>query len=144
MGMRTPLISLLAGLLSGCIYYEPVPDQARRPLSAANASSGLSKEDVLRLTQAAVPEDAIIAKINADGIKARPSADDVIDFAKAGVSERVIQAMLRGRLATSAGDVQSVETMRYYGYYYPPAWWGSCDPWWGYHGWDHHGFGHHY
>lgn len=128
-----------AVLLSGCIYYEPFPVQARRPLGGgAVAGEGVSKDDVVRLTRAGISEGTIVSKIKAVGVVARPSADDIIELSNAGVSEGVIQVMLSAQVADTAPSAAA----SYY-YYYPAYRWSYYDPWWGHHYGDHHDWGHH-
>lgn len=132
-------------LLSGCIYYEPVPVQARRPMGGgAVAGEGVSKDDVVRLTRAGISEGTIVSKIKAAGVLARPTSDDVIELSNAGVSEGVIQAMLSARVATTGGTLPSAEVVPYYyPYYYYPAYGWYDNPWGSHHYWDHHDWGHH-
>lgn len=131
---RFALVLACGALLSGCIYYEPVPVQARRPLGVGES---VSKDDVLRLTRAGISEGTIISKIKAAGMLARPSADDVIELSGAGVSEGVIQAMLSAQVSDTVPSTAAPY------YYYPAYGWSYYNPWLGHHYWDHHDWGHH-
>lgn len=62
--------------------------------SSARASS-FSWKDVRDMSEAGVPDDIIIQKINATDLVFELKADQIIDLWEAGVSQKVITAMLK-------------------------------------------------
>jgi hypothetical protein len=65
-------------------------------LREIDARGSLSILDVIRLSQAGMSDNLIIAKIDQSGSRFDLSAQDMIDLKRSGVSERVIEHMIRG------------------------------------------------
>ncbi len=64
-------------------------------LIAAPYAQAITKEDVVKLTQAGLGDEVIIAKIRKDGTVFDLSAADILELKKAGVTAKVLQAMLQ-------------------------------------------------
>ncbi|MGA8026473.1 MAG: hypothetical protein WB992_04965 [Bryobacteraceae bacterium] len=63
-------------------------------LSAQNSDTGLTVEEVVRLTRAGFSEDIIITKIKKNGKAFDLSTDELLDLKKDGVSDTVVKYML--------------------------------------------------
>lgn len=144
-----PKAALLAAALvtASCVYYEPVPEYAARPPRKTRPASPVTKAEVLKLTKAGLGDDVIVTRIRVEGVESFPSADDVIELKEAGVTDRVLEAMLSAESAPRGDD--EVRPRVVYRYAYPQygyGAWSYYDPWhygWDHH-WDHHGHGHHW
>lgn len=77
-------------------------------VSASAAAEPLTKETVVELTKLGLGDEAIIAKIKADGTIFDLSADDMISLRQQGVSSPVIAAMLSNK--SSAAQVMSMDS----------------------------------
>ena len=145
----TSLLGLTVCLLSGCVI-GPVPRYRVREA----ATPPLNSEEIVRMVKAGLSEATIIEKINADGLEARPTAEQIAALKKDGVSEGVLRAMLTAPLRERTEE-RIVYTEDYYPYYYPysysPWWYGPywySWPYWGwqfryypFHGWGYRGYG---
>ena len=83
-----PLV-LMAGLF-GCAaarypYVSSVSEKNRR----------LTKEDVVNMVTSGVGDDVVISLIKATSSRFKLSVSDIVELKKAGVSERVIECMIR-------------------------------------------------
>jgi hypothetical protein len=112
---RLAVLVLLVG--TGCYgprayYVEPQVMPARRPVS---------REDVRTLVRAGVGDEIIATKIRAEGVTARPTADEVVALKKDGASDKVVEAMLAAPV-TSAAPARVV-------YPPPPYPYGGWGPW---------------
>lgn len=65
-------------------------------------SPPLTKDQVIQMTKAGLPDDVIIAKVNAEPEPMNLSTDDLIALKTAGVSDNVIKAMIAPRAAAPA------------------------------------------
>jgi hypothetical protein len=124
-------------LLGGCVYpyarsvpiYESAPPP--RPLTQP-----VTVEDVLKLSAAGVSEDIILAKLQAEGVAAKPSAEQIVTLKTAGVSDRVIAEMLAARAPVTREPERPVVYYRYEyypGWYYYPWWYAWPSPYWHFH-----------
>lgn len=88
------LACLLSGglLLGGCVVYE---DRVHTP-----GVTPVGKADVLGYRAAGAPDEQILDLIHQNGVARKPTADDLIDLAAAGVSDRVTRAMLEAPVTT--------------------------------------------
>jgi len=110
----------LAGGVIGSAFdrsEEVADDRARetearveRALHEAGRNGGrLSVLDVIRMSQAGISDDLIMAKMDQTGSYYDLSASEIIDLTRSSVSERVIAYMLRGpQMESSVGDARSV------------------------------------
>jgi uncharacterized membrane protein YgcG len=83
----------------------------------------MTRDDVMTLSTAKVSDDVIIDQMGITGTYFDLSTRDIIDLAKAGVSDKVISAMMK----TNQPSQTSGEG---YSYYYPPYYWYSGYPYW--------------
>jgi len=107
-------------LLAGC-YTEPVPYYTVR----RSDPGGLSTEEIVKLAKAGTSDAIIIEKINSTGIAAKPTAEQLADLKKEGVSDAVLSAMTTARVAEPK---ESVETIYHYPYYSYPYYYGYGYP----------------
>jgi hypothetical protein len=91
-------------------------------------------DEVLRLSHAGISDDIILDQIAAWDFAFELSADDIIELRSLGVSEAVLEALIRTGAVEDDG-YRSVRTHVYFGagyyspwYAYPYAWAGYCDP----------------
>ena len=85
-------------------------------------SSGVA--DVVKLSQAKVSEDVVLSYVQNAGTTSSLSADDIVQMRKAGVSDRVINAMLdkhsRAMEIAQRAEAQAPETADSSGNSAPP------------------------
>ena len=85
-----------AGLVGGAIADGVAAKKAQKAAQAASADAiarAPSLEDVVKMTQNAVPPEAIIEQVRTSGVIYRLSADQIIWLNNQGVDKRVINAM---------------------------------------------------
>ncbi|HEY7329429.1 MAG TPA: hypothetical protein VH592_17450 [Gemmataceae bacterium] len=85
-----------AGLVGGAIADGVATKKAQRAAQAASAEAiarAPSLEDVVKMTQSAVPPEAIIEQVRTSGVVYRLTADQIIYLNNQGVDRRVINAM---------------------------------------------------
>jgi hypothetical protein len=90
-------------------------------------------DEILRLTQAEVPDHIVLEQIEAWGFAFELTADDIVELRALGVSDAVLEALVHTDNAPEyvGDDSPSVYfSAGYYSpwYYYPYAWGGYCDP----------------
>lgn len=129
---KSPLIltGVALAAISGCTY--PIRQQMPPP-------TPMTHEDVVRLSRAGISEDVITESVEVRGLgETLSSAENVIDLKQSGLSDRVLEAMVKARIVRSesiAGD----GPYWVYGYPYCPG----CP--WGYSGaYATFGHGHHH
>ena len=76
--------------------------------------ASITKEEIVKLSQDGVSDDTIIAKIRQDRSAFRLSADEILELKKAGVSDRVVQAML-GSFTSKEGKGLEIENRSHRG-----------------------------
>ena len=105
--------------------------RAERALYEVEANDRLSLLDVIRMSQAGIRDDIIVAKIDQSGASFDLSTQDIIDLKRSSVSERVIEHMLRTRPARySEPRGRTVyRTRTYHRYEYQPRVATSYDIW---------------
>ena len=84
--IRFLLLAAGSLLLSGCIVRE------RRTITPG--VNPVTQSEVTSMTKAGYADSAILLRIHADGVQARPQVTDVVAMKEAGVSDSVINAML--------------------------------------------------
>jgi hypothetical protein len=87
----------------------------------------MTKDDVIKLSQAGVGDDVIIRMLDASGSTFRLKTIDVVELADSGVSDRVISEMMQERERSKEGE-------RSGGYFYYSPFYGFAtypfwDPW---------------
>ncbi len=82
------------GFVDGDHVLEPTASAAMEPLPQL-AQTPLTNANVLGLLQAGFSDDVLIAKIRGSSPAFSLEASDLVDLKKAGVSDRVIEAMLQ-------------------------------------------------
>jgi hypothetical protein len=85
-----------AGLVGGAIADGVAAKRTQRAMQAASAEAvarAPSLEDVVKMTQNAVPPDTIAEQIRTSGVMYRLTADQIIWLSQQGVDKRVIQTM---------------------------------------------------
>jgi len=86
--MRKAFILVLGiPLLGGCFVREY---RTRTP-----AVNPVTREDVMAMSAAGYPDSAILERIGREGVLRAPGADDIITMKNAGVSNAVLDGMLR-------------------------------------------------
>ncbi len=90
-------------------------------------------DEVLRLTQAEVPDSVVFEQIEAWAFIFELTADDIVELRALGVSDAVLEALVH--TANAAESISTDAQPVYYstGYYspwysFPYAWGGYCDP----------------
>lgn len=137
---------LCFALWTGCVV-EPLPRYRVRDVRPG----GLKSEEILRMSQAGVSDAIIIERINADGIVAQPTSEELVALKKEGLSDQVLWAMLAARIEAAEKVVEYVYYPYSYSYPYAygyPYYYGSWGYYpygyaWPYAGW-HHGYYSHY
>ena len=117
--MRTP--TLVLALLTGC---SPAtgggriePDRDAPPMPVSLRRSPLTTLDIIRMTEAGLDEQAVLDRIAAEGVTARPTADTRAELRAHDVSERILAAL-------DAAEVVPRE------YGAPPPGTDAVQPWW--------------
>jgi hypothetical protein len=85
-----------AGLVGGAIADGVAAKKAQRAVQAASAEAvarAPSLEDIVNMTQNAVPPEQIIEQVRTSGVVYRLTADQIIWLNRQGVNTRVIQAL---------------------------------------------------
>jgi hypothetical protein len=104
---QTLALILATSLLAGCVVHE------RR--YATPGVTPVSKQEVLSMTTSGYADDAILARIQQDGVDRRPSADDLVEMKSAGVSEMVMNTMMSAPVTVPRAPVEhsTVEVVDY-------------------------------
>lgn len=110
-------VMLSAAIMIGCGSYTSLQSPEKSP----SKTTAMTVSDVITLSQANTGDEIIIAQIQATHAVFALSNQDIIDLKNAGVSEKVIEAMIK----TSA---QAKKKATYVRYWYPRDYWWS----WGY------------
>lgn len=131
------LAPMLAALLAGGCAYERVWGYPEVRPERPGVAAPLTHDAVLRLVQAGVSDDIILEKIRADGLVARPTAEQIVLLRNRCVSDRVIEAMVAARVP-AAEEISAPPRMIYRDTAYPGPFW-ICGPWWPWGGWYPHG-----
>jgi hypothetical protein len=74
--------------------------------NAATAQSGLSKSDIIKLSQSGLSTDFITKRIQSEGINFNPSVDDLVELRKAQVPEVVLEALLAVKSVLPAAKME--------------------------------------
>jgi hypothetical protein len=110
-------IILAASLASAGCMSGRYAQYHRERSSRADTLAVMTKQDVIALSQAKVGDDVIISQMKASGSHFQLSTQDILDLVNAGVSDKVIGAMIKSdessRYAEGSGGY----------YYYPPYYW---------------------
>lgn len=114
-------------------------------------SLALSKHDIIAMSRAKVGDDVIIKMMSSTNSYFRLKSRDVVELADSGVSDKVIEAMIRTADAPAAQG-SSAYYAPYSTPYYPNYWWWGAYPY--YYPWSfgfsvgyyyapyyHHGYG---
>lgn len=75
----------------------PPPTQPAAESGAAEKQKPMTNEDVIKLVNAGIGEDVIIAKVRASEPGFQLEADDLVALKQAGVSDRILAAMMEPR-----------------------------------------------
>lgn len=120
-------------VLSGCVYgtgaYYTTEEVAGPPRQSVTV------EDLRSLYKAGISDDVIVARIEAEGVAAKPTADQIAQLKQEGLSDRVIQAWVSAKVPAPTTRRVVYRSPYYYGGYYPyhypyyGGWWGY--PYWG-------------
>lgn len=128
---KMPLMLTIVALaaVSGCAY--PIRRQMPPPVP-------MTHEDVARLSRAGIGEGVIAELVEARGLSSTLSAENIIDLKQSGVSDRVLETMVKARIVRSE-SIAWDGPYGVYGYPYCPG----CP--WGYPGaYATFGHGYHY
>lgn len=88
-------------------------------------------DEVLRLTQAEIPDEIILEQIQAWDFAFELTADDIVELRTLGVSDSVLEALIAtSPVDADAAQAQVILTTGYYApwYWFPIAWGGYWDP----------------
>lgn len=112
---------LAAGLLllAGCTLYARFREYAPGGDVLAPQAVPVTREDVVRLTRASIPDDVILERLAADGLSRPILPRDIPELRIAGVSDRVIAAMGAARLVPSSQALEPSRSDRRYLYWRP-------------------------
>ena|SRR5688572_9153 len=86
--LRTVLL-LIPGIVLGCAIGPPTPE----PSPAPGRPAPWSVEDALKFLREGQSEKALLARIAAEGLDARPTEDQIIELKRAGATEEFIAAL---------------------------------------------------
>jgi hypothetical protein len=108
--VKIPLLLVAAAFFSLGVYAQTptaAGDGGPSTPSEKPVAAALTNEDILKLNEAGLGDDVIIAKINAAAQAAfRVDTDDLIGLKKAGVSQNIIAAMIKRSGAGSAAPAE--------------------------------------
>jgi uncharacterized membrane protein YgcG len=107
---------------SGCMS-ERYVNRERARYVEPDTLNMMTKDDVIALSTAKVSDQVIIDQIEITGTYFQLGTQDIIDLAKAGVSDKVISAMMKTDRPSQTSDEG-------YTYYYPPYYWYAGYPYW--------------
>jgi hypothetical protein len=95
--------------------------------SGSDTLAVMTKDDVIALAKAKVSDDIILSQIKASGSHFRLSTQDIVSLTNAGVSSKVIDAMIKTDEQSQHAEASGGSTAYYPGYWYDydPFW----DPW---------------
>jgi hypothetical protein len=91
------LLAQPAQAVTGKPPLPPPPTEPTAGLSPGETQKPMTNEDVIKLVDAGIGEDVIIAKVRASECRFQLEADDLVALKKAGVSDRVLAAMMEPR-----------------------------------------------
>jgi hypothetical protein len=136
--MKATCLPLLFGLLlSGCATSKP---------NAPAPPPGPTLAEIQTMVDAHVSDSVIITKIQNSSSRYYLTADQIISLKNAGVSDAVINALIK---TANKPEPRAEKTVYVYPYYGPGPWWGWGPyyyggpyyyrgyPYWGWHG-PHH------
>lgn len=136
-------IVAMALLVFGSVGCGSMYTSLQRPKQDKNP---MTVSDVVALSKAGVGDSVIIAQMHATQSAFALSNQEIIDLKNAGVSEKVIAAMIKTNARSGKRDSSYVYVpYPYYGY--PRSYWGVSLGWGHYYGGHfggHHFGGHHY
>jgi hypothetical protein len=95
--------------------------------TGADSLALMTKEDVIKLSQAGLGDDVIIRMLDASGSTFRLKTKDVVELADSGVSDRVISEMMQVRERPK--DDERSGGYFYYSPFYGFAMYPFWDPW---------------
>lgn len=96
-----PLDPVASAPSSSASYAAPPPAAAIPPQAPAPPSPSRPYQDVLKLKQAGLSDEFILNKIRTDGVNYGLTTPEIVELRAAGVSEGVLEAMLRSGQAPS-------------------------------------------
>jgi hypothetical protein len=114
------LVCLLVG--SGCMTGGYTTDD--RAVASEADSLAMTKQDIIAMSKAKVGDDVIIKMIHTTGSYFQLRSRDVVELADSGVSDKVIEAMIR-TAETPENHGTRYYPAPYYPPYYPTYWWGA-------------------
>lgn len=121
-GTTIAIIILASSLVSAGCASGRYAHYDRDRSSSADTLSSMTKEDVIALSKAKVSDDLIISQMKASRSYFQLSTQDLIDLVNAGVSDKVIGAMI-----ITDDSSRYAEGPRGY-YNYPPYYWYGSYP----------------
>jgi hypothetical protein len=127
------LLCVGMSLLAGCVA-EPVPYYRVRRV----VPGGLTTEEIVRMAKAGTSDAVIIEKIKTTGVAALPTADQLADLKKEGVSDAVLGAVTSAQVVEPSEQVETVYSYPY-GYSTPAYYYAYGYPY--YHGYGSYWYG---
>jgi hypothetical protein len=106
------VLMLSAAMMIGCASYTSLQSPQKSP----SKTTAMTVNDVIALSQANTGDEVIIAQIQATRSAFALSNQDIIDLKNAGVSEKVIEAVIK----TSAAAKKDSAVVHYW---YPRDYW---------------------
>lgn len=90
--MKTAVVATLCFFVFAYVAIAAQPRGGRE--SSLQAAQGLTVEDIVKLTEAGLSEDVIVARIRKNGKAFDLSTDDLLKLKKVGVGNNVLRAMM--------------------------------------------------
>jgi hypothetical protein len=103
---------LALSLLAGCATEPVLYYQVRRV-----EPGGLSTDEIVKLAKAGTSDAIIIEKINSAGVATKPTAEQLADLKREGLSDSVLNAMTTARVVEPKESVETVYRYPEYSYY---------------------------
>ncbi len=115
--------------VSGCMTGYTTVDRGHRYMAERDSTMPppMTINDVIALSQDSVNADVIISQIKATDSYFRLTTDDIVSLRKAGVNDKVINAMIQ---TANQPHNQRARTVAYPSYY--PYWWYTWYPYYWY------------
>jgi hypothetical protein len=118
------VIMLSAAMAIGCGSYTSLQSSQKSPPKI----SAMTVNDVIALSKANTGDEVIIAQIQATHSVFALNNQDIIDLKNAGVSEKIIEAMIKTQAQSKKDDTYAhhwypSDDWWYAGYYWPVYYW---------------------
>ena len=102
------LLTIAFGLMTSVSAFSQSSQPAAKAATAA--SKGITTEDVIKMVQAGISDEVIIARLRQNNRPFDLSADELIRLKKANVSDSIVKVMLNPAAADRSSSAASVST----------------------------------